>query len=102
MEIKINEIDSTIDLGKNVLEGLEVKIPMENCVTCEHFDWWDGDYCCLKKMTILCSSNSDGRFTEKILENMKTPETCKYYDHHARPGYVELYEEFMKNREYSE
>ena len=98
MEIKINKIDGTIDLGKNVLEGIEVKIPMENCVTCEHFDWWDGDWCCLKKFKILSHSWETGEMRKDLLETIETRETCEDYkeEHSERPGYVEEYTKLIE------
>lgn len=41
----------------------------DTCLQCEHFHWWDGDYCCLEKMEILFSSK-DGKIDEV---NLKAP-----------------------------
>ena len=51
---------------------------MNNCINCENFAWWDGDYCCLKKMLILQSS-PNGNFEEEFLKTMKSSDECANY-----------------------
>ena len=43
----------------------------ECCINCRHFAWWDGDYCCLSKFTIL----EEG---ETIPDN-RSKEECENY-----------------------
>lgn len=45
------------------------------CLTCKHFIWWDGDYCCWDKMQILCSSE-DGYISRDIYQ--KLSDKCKH------------------------
>ena len=48
----------------------------KNCITCEHFAWWDGDYCCIDKMKILCESPR-GIMTDDILISLEKNKNCK-------------------------
>ena len=43
-----------------------------NCLNCENFAFWDGDYCCLAKFVILDEGDENNDFTEDILRTMKT------------------------------
>lgn len=52
---------------------------MRSCSNCEHFVWWDGDFCCLEHMTLLIESE-EGRLTEMIRQALsKTGQRCKDY-----------------------
>lgn len=64
--------------------------PHGNCINCENFTWWDGDYCCLKKMLILQSS-PNGEFNDDILRNMKYSDNCMDYTKTANKSH-EIYE----------
>ena len=41
------------------------------CLTCKHFTWWDGDYCCWDKMQILCPSE-DGYISKEIYQKLSS------------------------------
>ena len=73
-----------------------------NCINCEHFAWWDGDYCCVKNFKILCESKS-GHFNEDILTAIKTPKTCNDYKKAKNKKMTEIYQEayieFLKEYE---
>ena len=58
-----------------------------HCTNCEHFDWWDGDYCCLHDMKILCESR-DGKFYSKLPESCNN---CPNYKWNEGYGYGDLY-----------
>ena len=71
----------------------------ENCINCDNFCWWDGDYCCLAKMVILDYSDGNGGFTKEILQTMKTSDECIDYVKsfsEKRNIYQEKFDEFMK------
>lgn len=74
-----------------------------NCLNCERFVWWDGDYCCLANFTILCSSNKKGDFTDEIFHTLRTEDTCVDWkknenDLHTKM-YQESYENFLKKKD---
>lgn len=73
---------------------------MNNCINCENFAWWDGDYCCLAKMIILQSSPK-GYFEEEILKNIKTSDECIGYTksyNKSHEMYEHAFNEFMQKR----
>ena len=77
------------------------KILDKNCLNCEHFVWWDGDYCCVANFKILCESKR-GDFSKDMLKSMKTPETCKDYklsNNKIHEMYEELFNKFLKEYE---
>ena len=39
------------------------------CLKCEHFGWWDGDYCCMDRQKVLVTS-STGRITQEQYDSM--------------------------------
>lgn len=45
-----------------------------NCLDCEHFTYWDGDYCCTWKMMILSEATESGKALnpDRVLEE----DTC--------------------------
>lgn len=70
-------------------------LPYWRCLTCEHFCWWDGDYCCVDKMKILAESPS-GRITKERYDTLyERYKRCrsykeKYYIWNKSGLYVEL------------
>lgn len=66
----------------------------ENCINCNNFAWWDGDYCCIAKFLILQESPK-GEFTKEILQTMKTSEEC--IDYKKRKGKKNIYENSFIN-----
>jgi len=44
-------------------------LPHWRCLTCEHFCWWDGDYCCLDHGKIFVKSPS-GRITKEQYDTL--------------------------------
>lgn len=50
-------------------------IEEKNCITCANFAWWDGDYCCMKKLAIICESK-DGSFSDELMANIKINDGC--------------------------
>lgn len=71
---------------------------MENCINCEHFAWWDGDYCCMRTLMIIQPS-PEGDFSAVIFKKLKTPKTCPYYEKTAVGGYEKVYQEFLSKYE---
>lgn len=96
MDIKIDTLTGEIQITRDDTDGRDFYIPpKESCINCEHFAWWDGDYCCVLRFKILCES-PDGEFTDEILKRMETSKTCNDYNA-ATKKHAELYEEpFLK------
>lgn len=77
------------------------------CLNCEGFCWWDGDYCCTKKMKIhqFGYGNSNGgyfgtTYMNKDIDNtMETPETCEDYVYSSKNDYF-IKEEYKKFKEW--
>lgn len=59
-----------------------------------HFAWWDGDYCCIRRLEILCPSKN-GEFSPEILPKLEKHLNCK---HHKRGNekIVEMHTEAFK------
>ena len=69
-----------------------MKAYAKHCTNCENFAWWDGDYCCMYKCTILQPS-LDGDFTDII----PTTHCSKYrYSRKVNDDYGSVYREFLK------
>lgn len=64
-----------------------------NCLNCENFAFWDGDYCCLSNFTILCESNKNGDFTNDILHTLKTKDDCVDWKKNESDFHIKLYKE---------
>ena len=76
------------------------KLPEKNCLNCESFCWWDGDYCCFWNMKILCNSPK-GEMNEDILISIEKNKDCKDWkrtDKYSRKEYSEAFEDFMSKR----
>lgn len=73
----------------------------KNCINCEHFTWWDGDYCCIEKMKILCESPK-GDFNDDILHSLKVNENCKKHlpssNEQVTAMYEEAFEKFLNTK----
>ena len=75
---------------------------MDNCISCEHFAWWDGDFCCCENMKILQLSPK-GEFTPEILKNIKNSEDCSDYkesENKIRSIYEEAFKKFLDKYEH--
>lgn len=75
------------------------------CLTCRHFAFWDGDYCCASEMNIHQFNFNDGIWMNKDIDNtMETPDTCEDYEDRYIPkieGYQNMYvEEYKKWKEW--
>lgn len=73
----------------------------KNCINCGNFAWWDGDYCCLSKMKILCSSPK-GEMNEDILTSMDVNKKCKDWkkaQEFQYKMYKEAFDDFIKKRD---
>jgi len=74
------------------------------CLNCDGFCYWDGDYCCIKEMSIHQYGNESEQMTCDIDNTMQTPETCKKYKyaHHEKyPKSDNLYiKEYKKFKEW--
>lgn len=73
----------------------------ECCITCNGFCWWDGDYCCIKKMKIhqygILYPYGYPWMNEDIDNTMKTLETCEEYEYDPyNYEYIEEYKNFKK------
>ena len=70
-----------------------------NCVDCEHFAWWDGDYCCMKTLKILAHS-ADGSLNDEIVDILE--KGCKNFKPINKLSlkiYKDIYENY-KNKNY--
>lgn len=72
-----------------------------NCVNCDHFAWWDGDYCCVKKLKILQQSKN-GEFNNDIIKSLEYYKDCSDWEEMYLPAqiYVEPFKEYLKNINY--
>ena len=73
-----------------------------SCLTCEHFAWWDGDYCCIDKFKILMPAPR-GNFNKDMIDVLKNKQQCKR--HKKSMGgmssiYVKQFEKFLKENNY--
>lgn len=78
----------------------KMELPEHNCLNCEHFCWWDGDYCCSRKMRILQESPA-GEFNEDIIKALNDNKDCIDYYEASIPHirlYIEAFNKFMSNR----
>ena len=77
----------------------EINIPEQNCINCEHFAWWDGDYCCVAKKKILQES-PEGEFNEDILMSLKLNKDCEAWSRieEERNIYEEPFKNWLKNK----
>ena len=57
----------------------ELCLTDKNCITCKHFCWWDGDYCCTIKMNVLQKAKK-GEFNETIIKVLENSKNCKSYN----------------------
>lgn len=73
-------------------------IPKKNCISCVHFGWWDGDYCCTKLMKILQES-PDGHFNDDILMALRINKDCVHHLQGTKTPYLEAFNEFLNNKE---
>ena len=60
--------------------------PNQHCTNCQHFVWWDADYCCTAKMIILQNSD-DGKLNKELLGDI-----CEEYIMDENPIYENIYE----------
>lgn len=56
----------------------KIIIPDKNCIKCQHFAWWDGDFCCTKHMKILQEA-PDANFNDDILISISNNKDCEDY-----------------------
>lgn len=69
-----------------------------NCISCQHFCWWDGDYCCSRKMRILQESDK-GEFTIDILKSLEKNKNCIDYlkaSSKITEMYLSAFNDFLK------
>ena len=59
--------------------------PNQHCTNCQHFAWWDGDYCCTVKM-IISQNSDDGKLNKALLGDI-----CEEYIMDENP----IYEKYM-------
>ena len=73
----------------------------KSCLNCEHFAWWDGDYCCTAKFKILCSS-PNGDFTHDILTSLRINKNCSEHapeeNKEVANMHKEMFDNFMKRK----
>lgn len=51
----------------------------KNCITCHNFAWWDGDYCCIKKLKILCNA-PNGEMNSDMKIALKMNKDCRGWE----------------------
>ena len=71
----------------------------KSCITCQHFAWWDGDYCCVAKLITLQPSVK-GEFTDVIIYSLRRNADCNSYKRRQSKTnvYLNAFEEFLKNK----
>lgn len=67
----------------------------KNCINCEHFTWWDGDYCCIEKMKILCESPK-GDFNDDILKALEANKNCGEHSMQENEEILKMHKEAFK------
>ena len=73
----------------------------KNCINCECFCWWDGDYCCTWRMKILCHSPK-GEMNEDILTSIEKNKDCSDWresDKCSIEEYTTIFNKFLKEYE---
>ena len=65
------------------------KLLDRSCVTCGHFAWWDGDYCCIKKRKIFQEGTS-GDMSQEIIMPLRLNLDCEEYNHTDNTEYKEI------------
>ena len=66
----------------------------KSCLNCKAFAWWDGDYCCTKKMKLLCNA-PNGDFTSDILSALKINKNCESYEQEDNEEIINLHKEIF-------
>lgn len=67
-----------------------------NCLECEHFAWWDGDYVCLHNMSVLMNSpNGDFDGLAPILKRHKN---CSNFSKRSLCLYKDAYEKYLRDK----
>lgn len=72
----------------------------KNCITCHSFTWWDGDYCCIKKLKILCNA-PNGEMNNDIKIALKMNKDCKGWEEGSEEivkMHQEAYNKLNENR----
>ena len=71
---------------------------MNKCrLNCDGFCWWDGDYCCTKKISIHQYGYPNGYWMNRdIIKTMETPETCEEYKYVHHEKYPESENPYIK------
>lgn len=76
-----------------------INIPEKNCVNCDCFTWWDGDFCCSHNLRLLQES-PDGEFNDNIFMAIKINKDCgdwrEYDNGTSESSYVKKFNEFLK------
>lgn len=75
---------------------MKINIPEKNCITCSHFDWWDGDFCCTKLMKILQNA-PDAKFNDDIIMALRLNKNCSDHVQDEKPLYEEQFKKFLNN-----
>lgn len=69
----------------------------KHCTNCEHFAWWDGDYCCVWKMKIIEKSENGAfwcPFPQDFQEDFNA-DKCEDYYFSEKPIYRKPYLDFI-------
>ena len=77
------------------------KKTMKNCLTCSHFTWWDGGYCCIEKQKLLCES-PNGDFNEEIITSLKENKNCEEWgegDEKVIKMYLDEFKKFVESND---
>lgn len=62
----------------------------DTCITCQHFAWWDGDYCCMSKMKVIQHGDT---FSEGIEAKIKP---CEEFSYDEKAPYKEEYKRYQE------
>jgi len=68
----------------------------KNCINCDGFALWDGDFCCVKKLKILQNA-PDGNFTKDILTALRINMDCEDWSESYTDAYTHMFEKFVED-----
>ena len=74
-----------------------MNIPNKNCITCAHFAWWDGDFCCTK-LTKILQESPDGNFNDDIIMALRINKDCPSHLEGTRTLYLDQFNEFLRKK----
>ena len=73
-------------------------LDMKCCINCAAFAWWDGDFCCVKKMRILQPSEN-GKMSKELLTALSANKDCEEWEENVGENiYLEQFINELKEK----